>query len=98
MSDDAAEELLREWQEQQRAAEEAAIAARREGPMHIRRQASKEKRGNQWYKAGPYDQDPQRETLCGAPAGFDLSWAETRWAKNLAFVTCDRCKELRTTL
>lgn len=74
------------------------MAARRAATMHIRRQASKERRGNQWYRAGAYDQDPQRQTLCGAPPGLDLSWAETRWAKNLAFVTCDKCKELRTAL
>jgi hypothetical protein len=65
--------------------------------VHIRRPALKAQRGNQFYKPGWDDQDPQRETLCGAPAGLDMAWAETRWEKYLELVTCDRCRELRTT-
>ncbi|MCI4659566.1 hypothetical protein [Cryobacterium zhongshanensis] len=69
-----------------------------ERAVHIRRQAAKARRGSSFYKPGWDDQDPQRETLCGAPAGLDMSWAETRWEKNLAFVTCARCRELRTSI
>lgn len=71
------------------------------GPHHIRKRAGKNL-GNQFYShahraqfAGGY-RDPMAETLCGEPATtVDLSWAETRYAKNLAYVTCERCKELR---
>lgn len=36
--------------------------------------------------------DPMADTLCGAPStDQDMSWAETRWPKNRAYVTCERC-------
>ena len=40
--------------------------------------------------------DPRSLTLCGEPATTaDMSWAETRWAKNLAYVTCEACRAAR---
>jgi hypothetical protein len=35
------------------------------------------------------------QTLCGAPASDDITWTEGRFAKHLARVTCERCKDLR---
>lgn len=63
-------------------------------PVHIRQRTAR-KRGNGFYlpKYGP-DENGSR-TLCGAPAGQDMTWGETRYAKNLAYVTCDECKRLR---
>ena len=47
---------------------------------------------------GHFDGDPQRKTLCGAPAtDRDLSWAETRHenASALKYVTCPECLDAR---
>ena len=65
-----------------------------ERPVHIRQRIAR-KRGNSFYRIqyGP-DENGSR-TLCGAPAGPDMAWGETRYAKNLAYVTCDECKRLR---
>ena len=42
--------------------------------------------------------DPQGETLCGAEATTDdTSWADTRWAKHLAYVDCAECVAVRET-
>jgi hypothetical protein len=36
------------------------------------------------------------QPLCGAaPTDRDMSWADGRFAKNRAYVTCERCLELR---
>lgn len=40
------------------------------------------------------DTQPAR-TLCGAAPGRDITWAEARHAKNLAYVTCEDCKRRR---
>jgi hypothetical protein len=72
-----------------------------EGPepiklVHIRQPASRVRRGNQFYRDRNYAADPQRLTLCGAPAtDRDMSHSETHWAKNLVYVTCARCLALR---
>jgi hypothetical protein len=62
--------------------------------VHIRKRIAY-KRGDGFYKVqyGPSENGSQ--TLCGAPAGQDMAWGETRYAKNLAYVTCDECKRLR---
>ena len=67
-----------------------------EAVVHIRQRIAR-KQGNGFYlpKYGP-SEDGSR-TLCGAPAGQDMAWGETRYAKNLAYVTCDECKRLRQT-
>lgn len=60
---------------------------------HIR-QRPRRNRGNQWY----LDRGPNgaEKTLCGAPATItDATWAETRWAKNRAYVTCTACIDIR---
>ncbi|WGI36159.1 hypothetical protein QDT91_29525 (plasmid) [Mycolicibacterium aubagnense] len=69
--------------------------------VHIRKKAGPNL-GNQYYShstrmrfVGDY-REPQSETLCGAKASnFDMSWAETRYPKNRAFVECERCIEIR---
>jgi hypothetical protein len=67
-----------------------------ETPVHIRQRIAR-KWGDGFYRVqyGP-DENGSR-TLCGAPAGRDMAWGETRYAKNLAYVTCDECKRLRQT-
>lgn len=87
------------------AAREAAYAAfmdsERAKPHHIRKKAGPNY-GNQFYSHRHRTQfidgyvDPMSQTLCGAPAGhFDETWADTRYPKNQAAVTCSRCLELR---
>lgn len=69
--------------------------------VHIRKRAGKSL-GRPGYShrhvaqfAGGY-RDPMADTLCGAKATtYDESWADTRWAKNLAYVTCEACKLAR---
>lgn len=40
--------------------------------------------------------DPSSQTLCGQPATtYDLSWAETTWAKNRTYVACQTCVQAR---
>jgi hypothetical protein len=63
--------------------------------VHIRQRASRVWTGNQFYNRHTYDTSPQRLTLCGEPAGLDMSWAETRWEKYLAYVSCEECRVLR---
>ena len=64
---------------------------------HIRQAPSRARRGNQFYKPTNYAGDPSFLTLCGEPAtGHDMSYAETRWPKNLVYVTCEKCLTLRT--
>lgn len=70
-------------------------------PVHIRRQIARMRTRSTTnpltdsaaFRLGS-DHDGSR-TLCGAPAGTDMSWAEGRHPKNLAFVTCDDCKRIR---
>lgn len=51
-------------------------------------------RGNQFYL--DRSASGSEKTLCGSPAtDRDMSWAETRWATNRAFVTCGSCIDLR---
>lgn len=40
--------------------------------------------------------DPQGQTLCGAQSTTqDMSWAETRYPKSRAWVTCAECVSIR---
>jgi hypothetical protein len=64
------------------------------GPVHIRKPIAR-KRGNTFYKVQYSASENGSQTLCGAPAGNDRTWAETRFARHLAAVTCDDCKRLR---
>ena len=69
---------------------------------HIRNRAAK----SPWGISGPaymryleasFENDPMRKTMCGKTGeDNDLSWADTRWAKYLAEVTCADCIERRT--
>lgn len=67
-----------------------------EVPVHIRKRIAR-KRGNGFYRVQYGPSEDGSQTLCGAPAGQDMAWGETRYAKNLAYVTCDECKRLRQT-
>lgn len=67
-----------------------------ETPVHIRQRIAR-KRGNGFYRVQYGPSENGSRTLCGAPAGRDMAWGETRYAKNLAYVTCDECKRLRQT-
>lgn len=64
------------------------------GPVHIRRQIAR-KRGDTFYKVKYSAGEDGSQTLCGAPAGNDISYGDARHAKYLAHVTCDRCKQIR---
>jgi hypothetical protein len=63
-------------------------------PVHIRQRIAR-KWGNSFYRVQYGPSENGSRTLCGAPAGWDMAWGETRYAKNLAYVTCDECKRLR---
>lgn len=84
------------YREAQRIASEATV-------HHIRRAAGPSlgrpgysHRHVAQFRAGHVE--PSSLTLCGAPAtGFDMSWAETRYPKARAFVTCDACLAARVT-
>lgn len=65
-----------------------------ERPVHIRQRIAR-KRGNGFYRVQYGASENGSLTLCGAPAGRDMAWGETRHARNLAYVTCDECKRLR---
>lgn len=62
--------------------------------VHIRQRIAR-KRGDSFYRPQYGPSENGSRTLCGAPAGRDMAWGETRYAKNLAYVTCDECKRLR---
>ncbi|GHJ04795.1 hypothetical protein TPA0906_66600 [Streptomyces olivaceus] len=62
--------------------------------VHIRQRIAR-KRGNGFYKVQYGPSENGSRTLCGAPASQDISWADGRFAKYLAYVTCDECKRLR---
>lgn len=65
-----------------------------EAAVHIRQRIAR-KWGDSFYKVQYGPSENGSRTLCGAPAGQDMAWGETRYAKNLAYVTCDECKRLR---
>lgn len=65
-------------------------------PVHIRQRPAR-KRGNGFYRVQYGPSENGSRTLCGAPAGRDMAWGDTRYAKNLAYVTCDECKRIRQT-
>jgi hypothetical protein len=68
-----------------------------ERPVHIRQRIAR-KRGNSFYRVQYSSAENGSRTLCGAvPTDRDMGWGETRYAKNLAYVTCDECKRLRQT-
>ncbi|NUR01311.1 MAG: hypothetical protein HOY79_33745 [Streptomyces sp.] len=64
--------------------------------VHIRQRIAR-KWGDSFYRVKYEPSEDGSRTLCGAPAGRDMAWGETRYAKNLAYVTCDECKRLRQT-
>lgn len=82
--------------------QDAAMAATPATVQHIRKRAARygPMSGPRYFRlqraieSGQVN-DPQSQTLCGAPAGRDMSWAETRYAKNRAYVTCAECVRLR---
>lgn len=63
-------------------------------PVHIRTYVPI-KRGNGYYAPKYSTSDNGSKTLCGAPACGDITYAEARYAKNLATVTCEDCKRIR---
>lgn len=65
-----------------------------EPDVHIRQRIAR-KWGDSFYRPQYGPSENGSRTLCGAPAGQDMAWGETRYAKNLAYVTCDECKRLR---
>lgn len=65
-----------------------------ETPVHIRQRIAR-KWGDSFYRPQYGPSENGSRTLCGAPAGQDMAWGETRYPKNLAYVTCDDCKRLR---
>jgi hypothetical protein len=71
---------------------EAAVES--EVTVHIRQRIAR-KWGDGFYRLEYGPSENGSRTLCGAPAGQDMAWGETRYAKNLAYVTCDECKRLR---
>lgn len=85
------ERHLAEQEQQRKERLEAALA----GPVHIRKRVAR-KRGDSFYRVKYGASENGSQTLCGAPAGMDMSWAETRFAKHLDAVTCDTCKQIRT--
>ncbi len=63
--------------------------------VHIRRQIAR-KRGNSFYRVQYSASENGSQTLCGErPTDQDMNWGETRFVKNVAFVTCDACKTAR---
>jgi hypothetical protein len=64
---------------------------------HIRQRIVR-KRGNGFYRVQYGPSENGSRTLCGdSPTDRDMGWGETRYAKNIAYVTCDECKRLRQT-
>lgn len=95
MTEADARELLRQHlADVEREARERLEAAK-SGPVHIRKRPAR-KRGNGFYLPKYSASENGSQTLCGAPAGFDKTWAEARFPKHLADVTCDTCKQIRT--
>jgi hypothetical protein len=71
-------------------------------PVHIRRQIARTRTRSTTnpltdlaaFRLG--SEHDGSKTLCGAAAGSDMSWSDTRFASGLAHVTCEDCKRLRT--
>jgi hypothetical protein len=101
LGDDLFDEWLIAVDENGKGVDPQSFLARRESagptderPVHIRQRIAR-KRGNSFYRVQYGPSENGSRTLCGAPAGPDMAWGETRYAKNLAYVTCDECKRLR---
>jgi hypothetical protein len=63
--------------------------------VHIRQRPAR-KWGDGFYRPQYSASENGSRTLCGAPStDQDMTWGECRYAKNLAYVTCDECKRLR---
>jgi len=62
---------------------------------HIRQRPGR-KWGNGFYRPQYSSSENGGQTLCGAqPTDRDTGWGDARFAKNLAFVTCEECKQHR---
>lgn len=76
-------------------AAEAKSKAIQEMTTHIRQRPTR-KWGDGFYRPQYSASENGSRTLCGAaPTDQDMGWGEARFAKNLAYVTCDECKRLR---
>jgi hypothetical protein len=94
MTEAEAKELVqRHLAELERQAQER-LAAAMSGPVHIRKRIAR-KRGDTFYRVKYSASENGSQTLCGAPAGNDRTWAEARFPKHLSAVTCADCKRLR---
>ena len=64
---------------------------------HIRKRINPRRvKGDGFYKVQLSAAENGSQTLCGdEPTTGDMGFGETRWEKNMQFVTCERCKELR---
>ncbi|MGW8679636.1 hypothetical protein ACWGNN_00955 [Streptomyces sp. NPDC055817] len=63
--------------------------------IHIRQRPAR-KWGDGFYRPQYGPSENGSRTLCGAPStDRDMAWGECRYAKNLAYVTCDDCKRMR---
>lgn len=78
-------------------AQHAHLELHRPAETHIRKKINpNHRKGNGFYRLtlGPSENGSQ--TLCGGePTSEDMGWGETRWEKNLAYVSCEACKTLR---
>jgi hypothetical protein len=95
-TDDEARTLVERILADQRRDQEERNAASLAGEVHIRKRIAR-KRGNTFYRVKYSASEDGSQTLCGAPAGNDRTWAEARFPKHLAAVTCDACKQIRAT-
>ncbi|MGE7437543.1 hypothetical protein [Kitasatospora sp. NPDC001175] len=96
MTEAEAKELVQQHLAELERQRQERIAAALSGPVHIRKRIAR-KRGNSFYRVKYSASENGSQTLCGAPAGNDRTWAEARFAKHLAAVTCNACKQIRTT-
>jgi hypothetical protein len=71
------------------------LAIQVEVTTHIRQRPAR-KWGDGFYRPQYSASENGSRTLCGAPStDQDMGWGDARFAKNLAYVTCDECKRLR---
>ncbi|MGA5820890.1 hypothetical protein ACPC54_23855 [Kitasatospora sp. NPDC094028] len=96
-TDDEARTVVERILADQRREQEERSAASLASEVHIRRRIAR-KRGNTFYRVKYSASENGSQTLCGALTGNDRTWAETRFAKHLADVTCEACKQLRAAL
>lgn len=76
-------------------AAQAKTEAAKEKTTHIRQRPAR-KWGNGFYRPQYSPSENGSRTLCGdPPTDGDTGWGDARFTKNLAFVTCDDCKQLR---